>query len=56
MFIHIWDKVTAKADYLFYLARLQFIHTCIYLAENLIKSKSIAEWAFRRLERFGEEA
>jgi hypothetical protein len=56
MIIRIWDKIKAKSDYLYYLARLQFIHTCLYLAERRIKSESFAKWAFRRLERFGEEA
>jgi len=56
MLIHIWDKITEKLDLIYYLCCIYSLHFCFYLAENKFKSRSFAEWSFRRLERFGEEA
>jgi hypothetical protein len=54
MLSRLWFKMARTVDYYYYIFRLHLIHALLYVSEEVIKSKPLAEWSFRRLERFGE--
>jgi|GEM_PF-5131644 len=54
MLSRLWFKTARKIDYYYYLFRIHLLHALLYVSEEVIDSKPLAEWSFRRLERFGK--